>query len=207
MIVVQSRKRDTQMILYLTKQTFERYKIVPPEKMRSPIKEITAQTLEKEQGNSLLEWGGKLFYFDRRKCIQFTNFASKFTIFLFDFKVGDLQYIGDGIYQYLFDFYKDNAKMKILLRRLANEHPVCVFDRLKNRSVIATLNHTQTDFALDGYRFYDYIENNVLQSKKINRVLNSECLFSEKVEGKSFPNYFYSGEKFESCLREYYADK
>ena len=30
--------------------------------------------------------GLKLFYFDRRKCVQAANFASKLTLFLFDIK-------------------------------------------------------------------------------------------------------------------------
>lgn len=194
------------MILYLTKQTFERFNLTPPELMRSPVKEITEEVKKREQGNRLLEWGGKLLYFDRRKCIQFTNFASKFTVFLIDVKVKDLQYLGDGIFQYLIDFYKNNGEMTALIERLAKEHPFVVIDRLKDKSIISTLNRTQLTFAEDGYRFYDFIENNILQSKKINRKLNSDWLFTQKVEDKSEPEYFYSGEKFEELLKGYYAE-
>lgn len=142
-----------KMILYLTKQTFERYNLNPSERMSASVRQITEEVKKREQGERILEWGGKIFYFDRRKCIQFCNFASKFTVFLIDFKVKDLQYIGDGIFMYLFDFYKDNREMTRLLKRLADEHPITVIDRLKDKGVIATLNHTQLDFAMDGYRF------------------------------------------------------
>lgn len=81
-----------------------------------------------------------------------------------------------------------------------------VIDRLKDKSIISTLNRTQLTFAEDGYRFYDFIENNILQSKKINRKFNSDWLFTQKVEGKSEPEYFYSGEKFEELLKGYYAE-
>ena len=193
------------MILYLTKQTFERYKLTPPEKMHSPVREITEEVKKREQGNRLLEWGGKILYFDRRKCIQFTNFASKFTVFLIDIKVKDLQDLGDAIFMYLFDFYQGNREMTNLLKRLAEEHPITVIDRLKDKSVIATLNRTQLDFALDGYRFYEFIENNVLQSKKLNRKVNTDYIFGKKVDGKSSPEYFFSGTLFEKLLKEYYG--
>ena len=195
------------MILYLTKQTFERYNLNPPEQMSAPVRQITEEVKKREQGERILEWGGKIFYFDRRKCIQFCHFASKFTVFLIDFKVKDLQYLGDGIFMYLFDFYKDNREMTRLLKRLADEHPVTVLDRLKDKGVIATLNHTQLDFAMDGCRFYDFIESNVLQSKKINRAVNSDWLFGRKVEGKSEREYYYAGELFERMLKGYYSKK
>ena len=51
----------------------------------------------KESGNELLEWGGKLFYFDCRKCIRFTNFASNYTLFLFDIKMSEVQNVGNLI--------------------------------------------------------------------------------------------------------------
>ena len=109
------------MILYLTRKTFERYKLDPPENSLFPVKEITAAVKEREQGIGLLEWGGKLFYFDRRKCIQFSNFASKFTVFLFDAKVEKLPFLGEAIFMYLFDFYQGNKEMTKLLKRLADE--------------------------------------------------------------------------------------
>ena len=67
------------MIIYATKQTIERHKIVLPQDMHSPIKEMALATVQKESGDRLLEWGAKLFYFDRRKCLQVVNFASKLT--------------------------------------------------------------------------------------------------------------------------------
>ncbi len=193
------------MILYLTRKTFERYKLDPPENSLFPVKEITAAVKEREQGIGLLEWGGKLFYFDRRKCIQFSNFASKFTVFLFDAKVEKLPFLGEAIFMYLFDFYQGNKEMTKLLKRLADEHPFAVIDRLKDKKAIATLNRTQLDFALDGYKFYKFIENNVLQTKKINKLVNTDWLFTQRVENQSGPEYFYSGEKFEQLLKEYYA--
>lgn len=54
------------MILYLTKETFERYHLKTPQEMQNELpKKIAENVLEKESGDSLQEWGGKLFYFDR----------------------------------------------------------------------------------------------------------------------------------------------
>jgi len=190
------------MIIYATKQTIERYRIVLPQDMHSPIKEMALATVQKESGDGLLEWGAKLFYFDRRKCLQVVNFTSKLTLFLFDVKVDDLPAVGNAIAQYLLDIYSDNATMTKLLKRFFDDYPVVAFDRLTDKRAIATLNHTQLTFADDGYRFFDFIENNVLQTRKINKKVNFDWIFTEKKDGKT--DYFYSGEKFEQLLKERY---
>ncbi|MBO4252099.1 MAG: hypothetical protein J5911_05530 [Clostridia bacterium] len=190
------------MIIYATKQTIEIYKIVLPQDMHSPIREMELATEQKENGDRLLEWGAKLFYFDRRKCLQVVNFASKLTLFLFDVKVDDLAGVGNAIAQYLLDIYSNNATMTKLLKRFFDDYPVVAFDRLTDRRTIATLNHTQLTFADDGYRFFDFIDNNVLQTRKINKKVNFDWIFTEKIDGKT--DYFYSGEKFEQLLKERY---
>ncbi len=86
------------MIIYVTKQTFERYKLKLPEDLKPPMNELAQAVMEKESGDKLCEWGGKLFYFDGRKCIQIVNFASKFTLFLVDVKMKDLLDIGGTFY-------------------------------------------------------------------------------------------------------------
>ncbi|QOV18188.1 hypothetical protein INP51_09040 [Blautia liquoris] len=69
------------MIIYATKQTFERYKLKLPKELTPPINQIAEAVIENESGDKILEWGAKLFYFDKRKCIQVVNFASKLTLF------------------------------------------------------------------------------------------------------------------------------
>lgn len=61
------------MIIYATKQTFERYKLKLPSELSHPINMIAQTVIENESGDKLLEWGAKLFCFDRRKCIQVVN--------------------------------------------------------------------------------------------------------------------------------------
>ena len=190
------------MIIYATKQTIERYKIVLPQDMHSSIREMALATVQKESGDRLLEWGAKLFYFDRKKCLQVVNFASKLTLFLFDVKVDDLAGVGNAIAQYLLDIYSNNAMMTKLLKRFFDDYPVVAFDRLTDKSAIATLNHTQLTFADDGYRFFDFIKNNVLQTRKINKKVNFDWIFTEKKDGKT--DFFYSGGKFERLLKERY---
>ena len=96
------------MIIYATKQTFERYKLKLPSELSHPINMIAQTVIENESGDKLLEWGAKLFYFDRRKCIQVVNFASKFTLFLIDVRVADLENVGDMIAHYLLELYKED---------------------------------------------------------------------------------------------------
>ena len=75
------------MIIYGTKQTMERYGI-PQIKDIQDLKQKEAPTniYDAEHGDRMLEWGAKVFYFERRKCLQVCHFASKITFIFLDFK-------------------------------------------------------------------------------------------------------------------------
>lgn len=191
------------MIIYATKQTVERYKLELPKELSQPTSLIVERVLENERGDRLLEWGAKLFYFNKRKCIQICNFASKFTLFLFDVKVDDIKNIGVMIYSYILELYKNDAEMLEALSRLFSESPINVFDKLTDKSAIATLNTTQSGFAVDGDIFYKYIDDGILKTMKINHRINYEWLFTMKVNGKT--EHFYPGKKFREIVLERYS--
>ncbi|MEG1010175.1 MAG: hypothetical protein RSF67_10265, partial [Clostridia bacterium] len=145
------------MIIYAIKQTFERYKLKLPSELSPPINMFAEAAIQNESGDKLFEWGAKLFYFDKRKCIQVVNFASKFTLFLVDVKLADLENVGDMMAHYLIELYKDDKQMTTALKTMFEENPVTCFAKLTDKSAIATLNTTQSRFADDGYRFYEFI--------------------------------------------------
>lgn len=188
------------MIIYATKQTFERYNLKLPSELTPPVNEIAEAILDEESGDRLLEWGAKLFYFDRRKSIQLVNFASKLTLFLVDIKVGDLDGIGDMIAHYLLEFYKDDNQATLALRNMFEASPMICFTRLTDKSIVSTLNSTERWVADDGYRLYDYIEDGVLLTMKFNYEVNFVRLFSMKTDGKN--EYYYAGEMFKKMLLE-----
>ena len=191
------------MIIYATKRTFERYKLKLPVELTPPINRITQAVIEKESGDKLLEWGAKLFYFDRRKCIQVVNFASKFTLFLIDIKVADLENVGDMIAHYLLELYKNDREMTKALKKMFEGNFVTCFAKLTDKSAIATLNTTQSRFADDGYRFYEFIRGGILHSMEINHDVNFKWLFTMKTDGKT--EYFYGGEKFRKIVLDRYG--
>ena len=188
------------MIFYATKLTIERFKIKMPEEMHPNPQSEANSVILKEQGDPLLEWGLKMFYFDRRKCIQVMNFASKLTIFLIDVKMNDFDHIANAIALYLSDLYQTDKALIKQLEKLFASSPRCAYSRLTNRSIISTLNRVQMEFAQDGYAFYEYFEKGVLQTKKINHDVNFRWLASQTIDGKT--NYIYPGEKFRDLLLE-----
>lgn len=191
------------MIIYATKQTFERYKLKLPAELTTPLNKIGQMVIENESGDKLLEWGAKLFYFDKRKCIQVVNFASKFTLFLIDVKVADLENVGDMIAYYLLELYKNDKEMEKALKKMFEENSISCFAKLTDKSAIATLNTTQTRFAEDGYRFYEFIRDGILHTMELNHAVNYEWLFTMKINSKT--EYFYAGEKFREIVLERYG--
>ena len=128
------------MIIYVTKQTFQRYKLKLPNELTPPLNQIVEAVIQKESGDKILEWGAKLFYFDKRKCIQIVNFASKLTLFLVDIKLADLGNVGDMIARYLLELYKTDKQMTGALKRMFGTNPITCFGKLTDKSAIATLN-------------------------------------------------------------------
>ena len=191
------------MIIYVTKETSDKYKLKLPKDLKPPLDELARAVIEKEAGDRLCEWGGKLFYFDRRKCIQIVNFASKFTLFLVDFKLSDLPNIGDYIAEYIFDIYSEDKEMLSALKRMFEEHRYVCFSKLTDKSAIATLNSTQSRFAEDGYRFYEFLSDGILRTKDINRNVNSSWLFTITINKKT--DYFYSRDKFRELILDRYG--
>lgn len=190
------------MIIYTTKLMRERYKIKMPEEYVLN-KDVVEAILNKDGGDRMHEWGAKLFYFDKRKCIQLCHFASKLTIYLCDIKVGDLANVGTYLSMYLYDLYSDDELVINLMDRLFNETPVVCFSKLTDRSIISTLNRTQIDFAWDGYLFYDYIENGILKGRDINRRVNEAYIQSQRINGKTY--YFCAKKYFRQLLLERYG--
>ncbi len=192
------------MILYATKQTIEDLNIPMIEEL-SQFNKIMAQKVIEEQTNDrLLEWGLKIFYFDNRKCVQAINYASKLTIFLFDIKE-EIAYIANGIAIYLMDIYEKDKNMIKVLEKFFKDYPACTFSKITDRSIIASLNHNQFEFADNGYAFYDYIENGILKSKEINKKFNWKELTTQIINEKK--DYIYPAEYFKELLLNRYKSK
>lgn len=49
------------MIIYATKQTFQRYNLKLPAELTPPVNMIAQAVIEKEGGDRLLEWGQNYF--------------------------------------------------------------------------------------------------------------------------------------------------
>ena len=155
------------MVIYATKKAFERYNLKMPEEMKNPLVAAASKaTIERESGDRLCEWGAKLFYFTGKKCLLLTNFETKLCIVLVDFKVGNLAEIGNWIITYLIELYKNDKEMLDCMEIFFSEHLICCFSRLKDKVAISVLNHAESDYLFYGNRLYDFLEGNVLQTKK-----------------------------------------
>lgn len=62
--------------------------------------------------------------------------------------------------------------MQEALKRFFKSAFHVVFDPITDRSMITSMNSVLNRWAMDGYRFYDYIDNGTLYTKKINQDVN-----------------------------------
>ena len=99
---------EVNMILYVTKKTKERLNIPMIDELSDISKNNASIVLNNEEDTELLKWGIKIFYMDRRKCLQAVNFASKLTIYLFDIHNDSIEYIGDAMANYMYHIYDND---------------------------------------------------------------------------------------------------
>lgn len=168
------------MIFYATKETLEKYKLKTPEQLSESIQPFARAMIENEQGDQIMEWGCKLFYFDRRKCLQLLNFKTRFVVFLVDIKMSDVNDVPNMLAHYLFSLYETDGQMQTALEKYFASSPFACYDKITNRSMITKLNQIQRDWAFDGYRFYEYIRDGILHTMEINRDVNDmPCTIKE----------------------------
>lgn len=189
------------MILYITKKTKDRFNIPLYSELTDELELLARNILVKEQ-DDIFKWGVKIFYFDRRKCLQIMNFASKVSIFLIDIKVQDVKEISNMLAHYLKIIYEDDLEVVELLDRYFKETPISFFDTLKDRSVIGSLNHNERYFLEGGCRLYDFIENGTLHTIRLNKQFNFRYIVGKKSNGKT--EYIVPGEEFKKMLSQRY---
>ena len=189
------------MILYITKKTKDRFNIPLYSELTDELELLARNILVKEQ-DDIFKWGVKIFYFDRRKCLQIMNFASKVSIFLIDIKVQDVREMSNMLAHYLKIIYEDDLEVVELLDRYFKETPISFFDTLKDRSVIGSLNHNERYFLEGGYRLYDFIENGTLHTIRLNKQFNFRYIVGKKSNGKT--EYIVPGEEFKKMLSQRY---
>lgn len=193
------------MIIYATKQTVDRYGMTMPENFTDPImKSVVQNTYDLEKDNSILEWEQRYFILTVENVFKFVILASKLTFVLIDIKKSELEIVGDLIARYLLELYAGNKKMIKLLKRMFNEHPVCLFAKFTNKKIIASMNSFQLTYIDTGSIYYNSIENGILKTIDINKKINKELYVARyDVGGKK--EYLFPADKFEELLTEYYS--
>mgnify|MGYP007069923163 CR=1 FL=1 len=192
------------MILYVTKKTKQRLNIPMIDELSEPLRDIAFNIYNNEKGNELFEWGIKIFYMDRRKCLQAINFASKLTIYIFDIHNDSIEYIGDMIAKYICLIYDADEGMDELLKKYLNESQICIFSNLTNKTIISSLNYNEMCY-VNTYSFYDYIEDNVLKTIDINNDVNFKNMLTANINGKK--KYIVPGKYFKELLTNYYKGR
>lgn len=191
------------MIIYLTKQTVDRYGINMPEKLDEAKKIETLSLIEASQDKPLFVWGGKLFYLGGKKCLQLVNFASKLSIFMFFVNKSEISSLDLKVLNYLYNLYEQDDQMLKLLDLYRKDLKGLAFGPLKDKRVIATLNKNQRE-VVDFGIIDEFVEDGMIDSTALNRFQNL-TLASDMINGKR--DYIYPLERFEELLKEYYSGK
>lgn len=182
------------MIIYATKQTMERYDL--PDDLH-PENNVISLFAGLNAGNPLQEWGAKLFYFKRHKCLQICNFASKFTIFMCNLSKKDTDLIGELMGFYLYELYCDDEEMLPAVLNLVGMKPAVFFSKLTDQRMIGTLNSTQR--VLEAKNYFDrFYEDGVMDTIELNRQFNFNYVLTYEIDGRK--EYLMPNERFRKLV-------
>lgn len=174
------------MTIYCTKQTIERYGLTG---ITTPIKETE---------NPLMEWGAKIFYFNGKKCLQLCNFASKFTLLLFDVRKNKIGNIRSTMEHHLVELYKHDPEMlSVLIHMLASDNGL-LFAPLKDKRVIATLNALQSHLEFDDNRLLRRINLHPDPELEAGRWANFDFIVTDKIDDKT--QYIFPARRFRELV-------
>lgn len=191
------------MLFYATEKTKERLKIPYYHELTGHSKLQVMTKCLPEDKSDLFKWGCQLFYYNRRKCVFFMNFSTKFGVFLYDVKVKEVADLPIRLVYYLEQFYEDNPEFLDVLRVYLSETTYTVYDELTDAAVIAAMSSVMKDFLRDGARFVRYIHKGMLHTKKMchdyNYGVKEELFFLPK-------DHIFPGEAFEKAVKSRYTE-
>lgn len=188
------------MIIYSTRETIKQFDIKMPNELRYPSNEAALAVIAREGGDELLEWGAKYFEFDGRKCMQIMNFASMFTMFLMDVGKVELHHIGNMMANYMHDIYKRDNVMLCSIEKMFSVSNGISHTALNDNNILMMMTQTQLKFALNGRRFYSFVENGTLQVSRINEQFNREWPVRITIDDKA--EEFVPADKFRELVTE-----
>lgn len=188
------------MIIYSTKETIKQFDIKMSQSLPYPKNEAAQAILDREGSDELLCWSAKYFEFDGKKCMQLMNMASMFTLFLMDVGKMELHYIGNMMANYMHDIYKNDAEMLGAIEKMLEKTGGICHTALNDTNVLMMMTQTQLKFALNGRRFYDFVENGVLKTSEINKTFNREWPVRVTVDDKI--EEFVPADKFRELIVE-----
>lgn len=118
-------------------------------------------------------------------CVQIIHSASRLTVLHFDTNAKDARAtIPLALQGYLSDIYGEDRAMRRALKRYFMSASIAVFDLIHDRSLIGALNQVESELDLDEESLSEYVENNALQTRKINRDI-AERYHAIKINGKT----------------------
>jgi len=172
------------MIFHITQGLIDKFDIKTvaylPDEERRPAESY----LKLKRWDPLTAWGIKGFNFRGVSCFQMLNFASKLAFFAFNVDEGTPEMFGRIMWEYLGEIYRDDAQMRFALNKYFTENRYTIFTPLKDKPATASLQANERMFTNEE-KMSTYIQDGVVQTKKLNLEYNKGYLVARVVGGKT----------------------
>ena len=162
------------MILYADTKSFLSYKLKTAEDFTYPRSEIARGFMELERGDSLLEWGMKLFRMGDARCLHLVNLGAGLTLYLFGVERPQIGLLGRVMEYYIRRLHEGDGEMTSALDRMFSRVKVCQFAHLTDEFTAAGMEQTEQEFIFSGKWLPDCVKDGSLDGCEVNRRANFE---------------------------------
>lgn len=188
------------MIVYASEKAISGLNIKTYDKIEGAQSLLAKYHYDKENGNTVLEWGCEMFYFLGKRGLQVVHAASGLTVFLFNLNYDEWPLIGQQVKSAVGHIFEETVDIHPQLKKFFVDAPEFVFAPLEDKALTAQLNRITLETA-EGLDFNNYMDNGVLRTRKLNSVYNWNKLFSF---GKGHKKDIKAAQAFINVLKEHY---
>lgn len=172
------------MVFHITQGFANRFNLTMADALPAEEKVSAMHLLKIKKWDPLVAWGIKGFDFGKYKCFQMLNFATKFSLFVFNVEDGSVENLGDIIWEYMNVIYAGDEEMLAALEKYFTVNRYSVFTPLLDKPSLASLVRNEQMFT-NLEKLGKYVDGGVLQTKKLNTEYNKGYLVARIFRGKT----------------------
>lgn len=190
------------MIFHITQGLAKKFNITMAEQLPQEERVAAMHLINTRNWDHLSAWGIKGFDFGSYRCFQMLNFTTKLGFFVFNIDSSDAAVLGHIMWEYMSMLYEGDEQMQQALERYFKLNRYSVYVPLLDKPALASLLNNERIFT-NMEKVGKYIDNGVLQTRKLNLEYNKGYLVARILGGRT--EFIVPADRFRQVIMQRYG--